>query len=272
MEIHKPKPWHGWREFLKEYLIIVVGVLTALGAEQVVEQLHWRHQVEQAREVLGFDLRRVMAFAGAQDAGSPCIGARLVEMDDLLDAAAASGRLPEIGRIPIPGRGAWVMRSWSALTSGQTLSHLPNRQQLSLSALSLQLSYLNALASEFSNDWLVLQSLSGPERKIDRQEIAFLRRAVIKARSDATQLRRLGTRTETFAIQTALLDRPALERAWKQGVDEAMNSRGGLAMCSPIPRVFTKQDVPNAAALAAPITQPGTAQMDEIGVHGMRLP
>ena len=27
MDIHKPKPWHGVREFLKEYVIIVVGVL-----------------------------------------------------------------------------------------------------------------------------------------------------------------------------------------------------------------------------------------------------
>ena len=37
MDIHKPKPWHGVREFLKEYVIIVVGVLTALAAEQAVE-------------------------------------------------------------------------------------------------------------------------------------------------------------------------------------------------------------------------------------------
>src|SRR6185437_10385130 len=46
MDIHKPKPWHGLREFLKEYVIIVVGVLTALGAEAVVEWAHWRHQGE----------------------------------------------------------------------------------------------------------------------------------------------------------------------------------------------------------------------------------
>ena len=29
MDIHKPKPWHGLREFLKEYLITVVGEKTA---------------------------------------------------------------------------------------------------------------------------------------------------------------------------------------------------------------------------------------------------
>jgi hypothetical protein len=26
MDIHKPKPWHGLREFLKEYLIMPRGV------------------------------------------------------------------------------------------------------------------------------------------------------------------------------------------------------------------------------------------------------
>ena len=48
MDIHKPKPWHNVREFLKEYAIIVVGVLTALAAEQAVEWLHWQHEVEVA--------------------------------------------------------------------------------------------------------------------------------------------------------------------------------------------------------------------------------
>jgi len=32
MDMHKPKPWHSVREFLKEYAIVVVGVLTALAA------------------------------------------------------------------------------------------------------------------------------------------------------------------------------------------------------------------------------------------------
>ena len=45
MHIHVPKPLHGWREFLGEVGVIVVGVLVALGAEQVVENLHHRSQV-----------------------------------------------------------------------------------------------------------------------------------------------------------------------------------------------------------------------------------
>ena len=56
MDIHKPKPWHGLREFLKEYLIIVVGVLTALGAEQMAEALHGRHVVHEAEAAMRSEL------------------------------------------------------------------------------------------------------------------------------------------------------------------------------------------------------------------------
>ena len=49
MEVHKPKPIRNWREFLKEYAIIVIGVLTALAAEQAVETLHEHGRASQAR-------------------------------------------------------------------------------------------------------------------------------------------------------------------------------------------------------------------------------
>jgi hypothetical protein len=64
MDIHKPKPWHGFREFLKEYLIIVVGVLTALGGEQLVEWRRNSDEVAAARAALhheiGGDLRALV--------------------------------------------------------------------------------------------------------------------------------------------------------------------------------------------------------------------
>src|SRR5689334_2469230 len=124
MDIHKPKPWHSFREFLKEYLIIVVGVLTALAAEAGVEALHWRHQVELAHQSLAFDLKRVMAWSSAEDEAAPCVGARLDEIERALDKAQASGRMPELGRVPFRGRGPWVLRSWSMVTYGQTLAHM----------------------------------------------------------------------------------------------------------------------------------------------------
>src|SRR5439155_8415941 len=77
MDIHEPKPWHGVREFLKEYLIIVVGVLTALAAEQVVEVIHRHEEVAAARDALhreiAVDLRALTL--GGRD--YECFGRRL---------------------------------------------------------------------------------------------------------------------------------------------------------------------------------------------------
>jgi hypothetical protein len=52
-----PKPLHGWREFAGEVGIIVIGVLIALGAEQVVEEIHFRNAVASERMALHEALR-----------------------------------------------------------------------------------------------------------------------------------------------------------------------------------------------------------------------
>src|SRR5581483_7958096 len=56
MDIHKPKPWRGVREFLKEIGTIVIGVLIALAGEQVVERLEWAHKVHAAEDAMRGEL------------------------------------------------------------------------------------------------------------------------------------------------------------------------------------------------------------------------
>lgn len=58
MHIHLPKSLHGWREFLKEIGIIVLGVLIALTAEQLVVWAHDRHLAYQARTEIQSELRQ----------------------------------------------------------------------------------------------------------------------------------------------------------------------------------------------------------------------
>ena len=52
MHFHLPKPLHGWREFAGEVAIIVLGVLIALGAEQLLESWRWQVRAQDARERL----------------------------------------------------------------------------------------------------------------------------------------------------------------------------------------------------------------------------
>ena len=133
MEIHKPKPWHGWREFLKEYGIIVLGVLTALGAEQVVETIHWREKTEVVRKSLEGELANDRARWENDVAVSRCM---LREIDRL----QAWAKAPTAAAPPHPaieGEQLFWMHSanWNLATASQTLSHFPMTEQLAYASL-----------------------------------------------------------------------------------------------------------------------------------------
>src|ERR1700751_6074878 len=89
MHFHLPKPLHGWREFAGEVGIIVIGVLIALGAEQVVESFHWRHEVGETRKALDAEPARDMAGFDWRWKQRPCGHQRLAELDRWAESLAA---------------------------------------------------------------------------------------------------------------------------------------------------------------------------------------
>jgi len=104
VEIHKPKPVHNWPEFLKEYAIIVLGVITALTGEQMVEKLRDHAVAEEARtnirNEISADVTAIQVRVGTEN----CVSRRLDEVHDLI-RQAATGRWVQgvtwIGRPPI---------------------------------------------------------------------------------------------------------------------------------------------------------------------------
>jgi hypothetical protein len=124
MEIHKPKPWHGWREFLREYVIIVVGVLTALVGEELVVSLHHHYQVADLRTALHSELAwDLVAMKDAAD-DLPCVEDRLKEVE----AWEASLQGPAAQQLQIkirsPGYVFFRTSTWRSAAGG-TLDNLP---------------------------------------------------------------------------------------------------------------------------------------------------
>jgi hypothetical protein len=218
MEIHKPKPWHGFREFLKEYLIIVVGVLTALGAEQGVEWLHWRHVVADAREAVAADQSRLLGWIGLREAQSKCVGADLVELDHVLTEASRSGSLPPLGNIGSPGKLSWSMRGWDGVVSSGALSHFPREEGGRYEVLALQGANLRKLRDDELDQWAVLRTMMGPARKLSDAEAANLRAVLGRAANDAYWMRLQVHQMAELIQDTHLLSRQQLLEAWKYGV------------------------------------------------------
>lgn len=77
MHVHLPKPLHGWREFLGEVGIIVIGVLIALGAEQVLRTMESHRRAAEAQERIRDELTNVMDLDVERLAIQPCLQSRL---------------------------------------------------------------------------------------------------------------------------------------------------------------------------------------------------
>jgi hypothetical protein len=135
MDIHKPKPWHGLREFLKEYVIIAVGVMTALGAEAVVENLHWRHLADQHEAELHASAVQIVDLSVERLAGAPCARDELKRMAAALrasgdwkgvnpppDARPADYLIPSLQTQARP----WPSAAWEAAVNDGSLTHLPH--------------------------------------------------------------------------------------------------------------------------------------------------
>jgi hypothetical protein len=125
MDIHKPKPWFGWREFLKEIGTIVVGVLIALGAEQAVEAVHWRHKVAEAERAMRFQLS---ADDGAQAFARAAVTRCLDDQLGAIIAAVEAGRdRSEVARLTEayrPPHRSWDRQAWEAAVASDVASHM----------------------------------------------------------------------------------------------------------------------------------------------------
>ena len=81
MHVHLPKPLHGWREFVGEVGVIVLGVLIALGFEQLVDTLHWRYEVAQSKASLRNEIIDHYLSASVFAIAEPCVDQQLLALE-----------------------------------------------------------------------------------------------------------------------------------------------------------------------------------------------
>ncbi|MBV9549059.1 MAG: hypothetical protein JO256_05230 [Alphaproteobacteria bacterium] len=182
MDIHKPKPFHNWREFLKEYAIIVLGVATALAAEQAVVTLHDRARAAEARAAIRAEIALNVGRMNVRQAVESCIGKRLDEVDGLI-AASAAGKLPQevlwIGATPA----ALVIfdSTYKAAMQSGTASLFSYGEQQDYANLYASFENYNRAVAEEARSWGDLRTLErhpAPSAMLDWQ----LRSAMQQAR------------------------------------------------------------------------------------------
>ncbi len=128
MDIHKPKPWHSVREFLKEYAIIVIGVLTALAFEQVVQAIDWKRRVADAEHDFHAELAANADNAFTRLVTVHCATAQFTAIRTALIANRDRGA-PVTGFSNYRrGNRSWFTDSWESARALQLTGHLPTQR------------------------------------------------------------------------------------------------------------------------------------------------
>ncbi|HEV2594754.1 MAG TPA: hypothetical protein VGU01_06095 [Sphingomicrobium sp.] len=230
MHIHLPKPLHGWRALVGEIGIIVVGVLIALSAEQLVESVHDRAQVRHGEQSLKDNFRRFVTYTAEIDAYAPCISARAAELRQLIDRSAVTHRLPSIGPIPQVEARPWQIDTYDAMVTSQAITHVAHEQAILYSRIAMSAIDIYDDAKVEWSDWGILASLSGASRSYGNAEEAQDRVVLASAVHQDALMRLIATNTLERIRHTGLLDDAIFDSATVEGRRMAAK----MPMCRPI--------------------------------------
>jgi hypothetical protein len=191
MHIHLPKVPHSWREFFKEYAIIVLGVLTALGLEQMVESVHERHLAHEAEDAIRQELQENIDRAAYRLTQQACIENRLDEIEALLEHWQGDDAFPAGIHVGFPGSVGLVYERWDAnLASGRFNEESPENQSQQAGLYSL-IKLLDGLETKEIEEWSQLRTLELGSRALSPAAKPMIANALSNARSDAKSIKLL---------------------------------------------------------------------------------
>src|SRR3982750_4294577 len=178
MHVHLPKPLHGWREFIGEVGVIVLGVLIAIALEQLVESIHWRNQVGEARTALGEEMAHTNRAFAYRVAAHDCIAGRLSKLNDIVERAAKHDPTPLVHEV-IPDIGNALSTSvWETSRAAQTLTHFSRDQLRLYGSYYMQVANVQAFMGQEVQDWGVIKVLQGDPDRLGPSDISGLRVAI----------------------------------------------------------------------------------------------
>jgi hypothetical protein len=163
MHIHLPKPLHGWREFAGEVGIIVLGVMIALGAEQLIQAIHTRSEVAQFRSAVDAELATTLAAYRYRVDQEPCVKRRLGELHTWLDADRPGTPLAPAGEIGRPSLYSFLTSVWKS-SSPNVMNNLPLEARERYAALYDFAGLVDGQLDQEAEIWRSLNAFNGTSR------------------------------------------------------------------------------------------------------------
>src|SRR3954452_15667887 len=138
MHVHLPKPLHGWRAFVGEVGIIVIGVLIALIGEAMFEHWNWHRKVETATRAMDQEIKASLLDTLEADRLSKCQDAQWDFIQEKLVKKDWG-----ISKLPVPWSGYdrhyFSDDAFTSAVASQVSEHLSEEQLQAYSGVYMQI-------------------------------------------------------------------------------------------------------------------------------------
>jgi hypothetical protein len=226
MGINFPKPLKGWRAFIGEVGTIVLGVLLALGAQELVQSLHWQREVGQTRKALDAELARDLAAFDYRYRNSGCTTDRLDELRRWADSLANGHVLPLKHEVDEPPYFLIRTAAWE-ITDGEIASRIPLKAKLNYAALYDGLRKYDELKNDESQAWATLNEY-GSATSASPADVRAIRHALKDIDDVNSALGAFRTAFDRFSGELGITSQPTLE-----GADRPVLVQWQKEACSP---------------------------------------
>ncbi|MEP6982522.1 MAG: hypothetical protein ABI853_02625 [Sphingomicrobium sp.] len=219
-------PPNGWRGFLADVAVVVIGVILALIAQEFAQSLQWQTDVAAQRGALramAEDNLKVIAFRRFQE---PCIQRRLAELQTVFRLHHENRPIRFSGPIGLPYKWGSDRSAWNIALSDASLSHMPLAERRRFGNAVNVYDNIDALMKQEYAVWLRLQPLDHPEL-LEAEDWPLLRQAF--GEEDALDARINGVVDEALTSNNLGLPVPKITHK-----DVPTEEEWGNAFCRPL--------------------------------------
>jgi thiamine pyrophosphate-dependent acetolactate synthase large subunit-like protein len=212
MHFHLPKPLHGWREFVGEVAIIVLGVFIALIAEGAVEAWNWHEKVQVAESAMQQEL---LSDDGPQMvqrlAMHGCISSLLDQTRAAVEAGASRKQLASlIDRYWVDDR-TYDHIALDAAEAADVASHLGQERFSQFATAYSRMEVLETVNHREASDWASLRAFRRSGGPVADAEKDRLLEAIEALRHDDAVMWLGSTRKVPQIRQFGQLDRARVD-------------------------------------------------------------
>ena len=176
MQVHLLKPLHGWRAFVGEVGIIVLGVLIALAFGQLAQSMHDRISADEARDAIRAEVRENLWWLHVRANYEPCIDNMLGQLNAVMVQGRGGQPTPRLTNVGLPVHGKITSLRWAANAQAGRASLFSGEEQRNLGNMYFTTEEFRTTQESEELVWAKLGFLDGLDNltPLDLHELSLL--------------------------------------------------------------------------------------------------